>query len=280
MKNYLELIRFFQPTGFILLFLASSFGIIFALHDQNFNLEILRVTILFLIGSFIMRSAGCIINDIIDRDFDKKVARTNNRPITSGKISVPKALIFLAILLSIGLFIILQFNKLTIFLGLTSVIFIIFYPFCKRFTYYPQFILGITFNFAILMSYGAIKNEINLSIILLYFVGVIWTIIYDTIYGFSDIEDDLKVGIKSTSIKFSKNPKLILIILGLIKISLLSIVIAINNFYQAKFFMILLYLLFFIYQIKSLDISNKEQCFKSFKINIINGILILMILTN
>ncbi|MFT4717688.1 MAG: 4-hydroxybenzoate polyprenyltransferase [Rickettsiales bacterium] len=278
MRKYLELIRFFQPIGSILLFLSSSFGIIFALRDQNFNLEILQITILFFIGSFVMRSSGCIINDITDRNLDKRVARTKNRPITSGKISVLQALIFLAALLLVGLAILLQFNLLTILLGFVALFLVILYPFCKRFTYYPQFILGITFNFSILMSYSAITNQITFSIILLYFVGLIWTIIYDTIYAFADIEDDLKIGIKSTAIKFSKNPKLILTILGLIKIALLTIIATINSFFIGSFVTIFLYLLFFFWQIKGWDINDKKQCLTIFKNNVLNGVIIGLIL--
>lgn len=278
MKKYLALIRFYQPVGFFLLFLSSLFGIIFALRSQNFDFEILKIAILFFIGSFIMRSAGCIINDIADRDFDKKVARTKNRPITSGQISVKEAIVFLGFLLLIGLIILLQFNKLTILLGFFALFFVILYPFCKRFTYFPQFILGITFNFSVLMSYSAITNQINLSIILLYLVAVIWTIIYDTIYAFADIADDVKIGIKSTAIKFSKNPKLILIILGVVKILLLTIIAIINKFHYVNFIIIFCYLLFFSQQIKLLDISDKNNCIKYFKANIYNGLLMILIL--
>lgn len=277
MKKYLALIRFYQPIGFFLLFLSSLFGIIFALRSQHFDFEILKIAILFFIGSFIMRSAGCIINDIADRDFDKKVARTKNRPITSGQISVKEAIIFLGFLLLIGLIILLQFNKLTILLGFFALFFVILYPFCKRFTYFPQFILGITFNFSVLMSYSAITNQINLSIILLYLVAVIWTIIYDTIYAFADIADDVKIGIKSTAIKFSKNPKLILIILGVVKILLLTIIAIINKFHYVNFIIIFCYLLFFSQQIKLLDISDKNNCIKYFKANIYNGLFMILI---
>ncbi|MDA7705560.1 4-hydroxybenzoate octaprenyltransferase [Rickettsiales bacterium] len=278
MKKYLELIRFYQPIGFILLFLSSLFGIVFALRNKDFNLEILQISILFLIGSFIMRSAGCIINDIADRDFDKEVARTKDRPITSGQISVKQAIIFLGVLLLIGFLILIQFNKLTIILGFLSLFFVILYPFCKRFTYFPQFILGITFNFSVLMSYSAITNQINFSIILLYLLAVIWTVIYDTIYAFADIGDDQKIGIKSTAIKFSEHPKLILIILGLIKISLLIAIAIINYFSYINFVLILIYLIFFMWQIKKWNINDRKESIKIFKENVINGIIINIIL--
>lgn len=280
MKKYLELIRFYQPIGTILLFLSSLFGIVFAMQKIDFNLEILKVIILFFIGSFIMRSAGCIINDLADRNFDNKVKRTKNRPIAARQISIINAFIFLISLLSIGLVILLQFNKLTIILGFIAVFLVILYPFCKRFTYYPQFILGITFNFSVLISYSAITNEINLSIILLYLISIIWTIIYDTIYAFSDIKDDLKIGIKSTAIKFSKRPKLILNILGMVKISLLLILAIINNFDHINFVMIIIYFFFFIWQMGQWKIDNQDNSIKIFKNNIINGFMICMIILN
>jgi 4-hydroxybenzoate polyprenyl transferase len=280
MNKYLELIRFYQPIGFILLFLSSLFGIIFSMQKVVFNMEILKVIIFFFVGSFIMRSAGCIINDLADRNFDDKVKRTKNRPIADGQISIINALIFLIFLLLIGLVILLQFNKLTIILGFIAIFLVILYPFCKRFTYYPQFILGITFNFSVLMSYSAIINEINLSIILLYLIAIIWTIIYDTIYAFADIKDDLKIGIKSTAIKFSKRPKLILIILGMAKIFLLLILAIINNFNYVNFIMIIIYFVFFIWQIYIWQIDDQDNSIKIFKNNIINGLLICMIILN
>jgi 4-hydroxybenzoate polyprenyltransferase len=280
MNKYLELIRFYQPIGFILLFLSSLFGIIFSMQKVAFNMEILKVIIFFFVGSFIMRSAGCIINDLADRNFDDKVKRTKNRPIADGQISIINALIFLIFLLLIGLVILLQFNKLTIILGFIAIFLVILYPFCKRFTYYPQFILGITFNFSVLMSYSAIINEINLSIILLYLIAIIWTIIYDTIYAFADIKDDLKIGIKSTAIKFSKRPKLILIILGMAKIFLLLILAIINNFNYVNFIMIIIYFVFFIWQIYIWQIDDQDNSIKIFKNNIINGLLICMIILN
>ena len=280
MKKYLELIRFYQPIGFILLFLSSLFGVVFAMQKVTFNLEILKIVILFFVGSFIMRSAGCIINDLADRNFDNKVKRTKDRPIAAGQISIINAFIFLILLLLIGLVILLQFNKLTIILGFIAIFLVILYPFCKRFTYYPQFILGITFTFSVIMSYSAIINEINLSIILLYLSAIIWTIIYDTIYAFADIKDDLKIGIKSTAIKFSKRPKLILIILGMAKIFLLLILAIINNFNYVNFIMIIIYFVFFIWQIYIWQIDDQDNSIKIFKNNIINGLLICMIILN
>jgi 4-hydroxybenzoate polyprenyltransferase len=278
MKKYLELIRFYQPIGFLLLFLSSLFGIIFALNDRKLDLEILQIIILFFIGSFIMRSAGCIVNDIVDRNLDNKVTRTKNRPITSGQISIKQALIFLIFLLLIGFVILLQFNKLTIFLGFLALFLVILYPFCKRFTYYPQIILGITFNFSVLMSYSAITNEINFSIILIYCASLIWTIIYDTIYAFADIDDDKKIGIKSTAIKFSNDPKSFLIILFFIKMFLLVRIIMINNFSILNFVIIIFYFLFFLYQITIWDQYDKQQSIKIFKSNIYNGLIIAFLL--
>ncbi|SVC23433.1 uncharacterized protein METZ01_LOCUS276287, partial [marine metagenome] len=154
-----------------------------------------------------MRSAGCIFNDIVDRDFDKKVRRTRVRPIASGKISAVEAFIYIILLCSIALLILLQFNLLTITLGMGSMILAFTYPFMKRFTYWPQLFLGLTFNWGIIMGWTSIANSISIEPIILYLAAIFWTLGYDTIYGLQDIHDDEIIGIKSTSIKFKNNTK-------------------------------------------------------------------------
>ena len=155
-----------------------------------------------------MRSAGCIINDIVDKDIDKKVGRTRTRPIASGKISVLKSSFYAMLLCLVAFVILLQFNFLTILLGLSSMLLAFTYPFMKRFTYWPQLFLGLTFNWGILMAWTAMNNSINLEIFILYISAIFWTLGYDTIYGTQDMSDDEIIGIKSTSIKFKKNIKL------------------------------------------------------------------------
>ena len=153
-----------------------------------------------------MRSAGCIINDIADRNFDLKVARTKNRPIASGKISIILGFFYAGILCLLALIVLVNFNNLTIFLALGSMPLAFTYPLMKRYTYWPQLFLGITFNYGLILGWTSITNQINFIPIILYLGAIFWTLAYDTIYGFQDIKDDEIIGLKSTSIKFKNNP--------------------------------------------------------------------------
>ena len=156
-------------------------------------------------GSVLMRSAGCIVNDIVDRNLDKKVTRTKNRPIASGKISVLKALIYTSALCIFAFLVLINFNNLTIIFAIASMPFAFAYPLMKRFTYWPQLFLGLTFNWGIIMAWTAINNNISYEIIVLYFSAIFWTLGYDTIYGVQDVVDDEIIGMKSTAIKFKNN---------------------------------------------------------------------------
>ena len=208
LKIFIELTRLNKPIGFMLLFWPCSWSLAYAYSiNQNLNL-FLYYLMLFFFGSVLMRSAGCIFNDIVDKDFDKKVSRTKNRPIPSGKITVKKSLVYVLILCILALIILLQFNALTITLGLSSMLLAFSYPFMKRFTYWPQLFLGITFNWGIIMAYASLNNNISNDIILLYISAIFWTLGYDTIYGAQDMADDEIIGLKSTSLKFKKDIKL------------------------------------------------------------------------
>ncbi len=213
LKTFLELIRIKQSIGSALLILPCflAIALIYKTNSDITISTIISTTILFIIGAFLTRSAGCIINDLLDKNFDKKVERTKNRPLASKKISTKMALFFLAILLFLGLIILLQFNFQTIVGGFVALALILIYPLMKRVTYFPQIFLGITFNFGIIMAGLALNSSINFGLIILYLACISWTFLYDTIYGFQDIEDDLRIGIKSSAILFSRknfnNPK-------------------------------------------------------------------------
>ena len=159
-----------------------------------------------------MRSAGCIVNDIVDKNIDKKVKRTKNRPIAQGKISVRRGLVYSSILCLIALIVLLQFNNLTIILALLSMPLAFTYPLMKRYTYWPQLFLGITFNYGLILGWTSINSSISFEVIIFYFGAIFWTLGYDTIYGFQDIKDDEIIGLKSTSIKFKSNPNIFLFI--------------------------------------------------------------------
>jgi 4-hydroxybenzoate polyprenyltransferase len=203
-KLFIELTRLNKPIGIMLLFWPCSWGLAYAYsYTKNLN-QFLLYLLLFFLGSVLMRSAGCIINDIVDKDYDKKVKRTKQRPIAANLVSVNQALIYSALLCLVAFFILIQFNKLTIILGLSSMLLAFSYPFMKRITYWPQLFLGITFNWGLIMAWTASTNYISQEIIIFYLSAIFWTLGYDTIYGAQDIRDDEIIGVKSTSIKFKK----------------------------------------------------------------------------
>ena len=277
LQSFIDLTRIKRPVGYMLLFWPCLWGLTIG-YDFNNDVKLFTFyLILFFLGSVLMRSAGCIINDIVDRKFDNKVERTKNRPIASGKISVKEGLFLSLFLCLIALGVLLQFNKLTIVLALASMPLAFTYPYMKRFTYWPQLYLGITFNYGLLLGWSSIQNNITITPLVFYFGAIFWTLGYDTVYGFQDIKDDEIIGVKSTSIKFKDNPKIFLIICYLI-----SIISLILTGYLMKFSLIFyLFLLFpilhlFIYQIKNLNINDHLQCLKIFKSNNSFGMLIFL----
>ena len=209
---FIELTRLKRPVGYMLLFWPCSWGLTIGYDFSNEISTYIIYLSLFLAGSILMRSAGCIINDIVDRKFDKKVSRTKNRPIASGKVSIIQGLIYSIFLCLIAFLVLIQFNYLTIILALGSMPLAFIYPFMKRYTYWPQLFLGITFNYGLILGWTSVTNEINITPVLMYIGAIFWTLGYDTIYGYQDIKDDEIIGIKSTSIKFKNNPNIFLII--------------------------------------------------------------------
>jgi 4-hydroxybenzoate polyprenyltransferase len=274
--DYLKLTRINRPTGIWLLFLPCLFGVFLSSKKIEMDLkDIFYFITLFAFGSLIMRSAGCVINDIFDQKFDSQVKRTKDRPIAAGKISKIEALIFLFLLLICGLIILLQFNYLTILSGFFALILAITYPLMKRITYYPQIFLGLAFNFGILMSALAILQKVDVSFMILYFSSIIWTLIYDTIYAYQDLEDDLKIGVKSSTMKFGENPKIILSILSL-TMFLMIFYLGIRESFKLSFFISnFLALIFLNYKIKNCDFKNDKNCLEVFKANFLVGFLIL-----
>tara|TARA_Y100000746_G_scaffold227346_1_gene233825 strand:- start:83 stop:781 length:699 start_codon:yes stop_codon:yes gene_type:complete len=222
-----------------------------------------------------MRSAGCIVNDISDKNFDKKVERTKNRPIASGEMSIKIAFFYVIVLCGLALMVLINFNNITILLALASMPLAFTYPLMKRFTYWPQLFLGITFNYGLILGWTSINGAINLPAISLYFAAIFWTLGYDTIYGYQDINDDEIIGVKSTSIKFKKNPKKFLLLCYSIFFTILILAGLIMKF--EFFFYLSLILTFyhlFLYQIKNLNIKEPTNCLKIFKSNNIIGLLV------
>ena len=271
-KIFINLTRLNKPIGFMLLFWPCSWGLAYA---YNFNQDLnifLYYLLLFFLGSMLMRSAGCIVNDIVDRDIDKKVQRTKNRPIASKKINVFKSSIYVITLCLIAFLILIQFNFLTILLGLTSMFLAFSYPFMKRITYWPQLFLGLTFNWGIIMAYTSINNTISLEVIILYSSAIFWTLGYDTIYGAQDIVDDEIIGMKSTSIKFKNNIKKFVSLCYLISSILILFLFPFNMSLQTLLMMFFISTL--VYQILIFDKKKPKTCLKAFKINNISGLIL------
>ena len=274
---FIELTRLNKPIGYMLLFWPCVWGLTLV---YDFNSEIntyYKYLIFFLLGSILMRSAGCIINDITDKKFDQKVERTKNRPIASEKISIKLALLYALVLCFCAFLILINFNLLTIVLALASIPFAFSYPLMKRFTYWPQLFLGITFNYGLVLAWISINNSISLTPILFYIGAIFWTLGYDTIYGYQDIKDDEIIGIKSTSIKFKNNPKTFLTLCYsflLISLILIGALMSFSNIFYL--FLIIPFCHLFFYQINFININKPEDCLKIFKSNNVLGLIVCM----
>ena len=274
-RNFIDVTRLNKPIGFLLLFWPCSWGLSLALYfDKNFY-TFLNYLILFFLGSVLMRSAGCIVNDIVDEKIDRKVKRTKNRPIASGKLNKITAWIYVLILCLLALVVLLQFNFLTISLGVFSMIFAFSYPFMKRFTYWPQLYLGFTFNWGIIMAWTSIVNDISYLPILLYVGAIFWTLGYDTIYGVQDISDDEVIGVKSTAIKFKKNINLFVKSCYLISVAAIIFVMTSLKITYSSIFLGL-FVISLLYQLKIFKINNSLSCLKAFKVNNISGLMVFL----
>ncbi len=273
-NNYIKWIRlgrFDRPVGFWLLLLPGWW----VLPLTNLSLlECLKIMFIFLIGSIVMRAAGCTINDLWDKDIDKKITRTKNRPLAKGDISVNQALIFLLIMSLIGLICLYQLNTKTWFVAISAIPLIIIYPLAKRFTKWPQVVLGLTFSWAVPTAWASASENWNLGIILIYFATVFWIIGYDTIYGCQDKNEDEKFGVKNSAVS-AKNFLSAFVSISYILCFILLILG--GYFLQANIFWFLgvmicgLHLLF---QVIKLQDLNKNHPLKIFKSNVHLGLLL------
>ena len=276
LKIFVELTRLNKPIGFMLLFWPCSWGLAYAYSlNQNQSLFLYHL-LLFFLGSVLMRSAGCIVNDIVDKDFDKKVLRTKKRPLAAGMISVKQSLVYVVGLCFLAFLILIQFNFKTILLGMSSMLLAFSYPFMKRFTYWPQLFLGLTFNWGVIMAWVSINNDISLQIIFLYIAAIFWTLGYDTIYGAQDIADDEVIGLKSTSLKFKKNIKFFVCTSYLITSALLIILFFEKIGKNMFSFLLLLFVVSLIYQVINFNKNAPKTCLKTFKFNNYSGLLLFL----
>jgi len=274
-NNYLELIRLNKPIGFMLLLWPCWFSLAYLEFSEQY---LLNYYIIFIIGSVIMRSAGCIINDLIDQDIDSKIDRTATRPLASKKITNFNAFIFLTILLTIGLLILLQFKLESILMGLLCTPLIVLYPLMKRITFWPQLFLGIIFNWGIIICSVEFFGTITKEYFILYLACVLWTIGYDTIYAYQDLKDDKKNSIKSTAVLFEDKGKYLVITCY----TLMLIIIGYLSFNQTfEIFKMLVYLSIFIYIITNIlmwDHKSEQNSGKKFRQNNLFGAMIFLYL--
>jgi 4-hydroxybenzoate polyprenyltransferase len=275
-RPYARLMRFDRPIGTWLLLFPCWWGFALALDSSQFALAvqslaqagaILGPVLLFAVGAIVMRGAGCTYNDIVDRDFDARVARTALRPIPGGQVSVRQALLFLILQLLVGLLILLAFNRFTVLLGVLSLALIFTYPLMKRVTYWPQAVLGLTFNWGALMGWAAATNGLAAAALALYAGGIAWTLHYDTIYAHQDKEDDALVGVKSTALKFGAQTKPWLVGFSIAAIALFGSAMMLAGLGWLAILGVAGVALHLFWQILAVDLDDPADCLAKFRSN-------------
>ncbi|WP_169544535.1 4-hydroxybenzoate octaprenyltransferase [Sneathiella aquimaris] len=272
-QPYLKLSRVDRPIGTWLLLFPCWWSV--ALATGQGQLPDAFLLVCFAIGAFVMRGAGCTLNDIADRNFDGMVERTRKRPIPSGQVSVRQAVIWLAVQCLVGLLVLLQFNLPAIIVGAASLVLVAIYPFAKRFTYWPQFFLGLAFNYGALLGWVGQTGSLSWTAVILYVGGISWTLGYDTIYAHQDKEDDILIGVKSTALKFGNQTTDWLF--GFYLITLLSLTLCgwLNDLSVLFYIGIAGAGAHLLWQIRYLDIDNSDRCLMLFKSNKIFGAIVL-----
>jgi len=272
---YFRLMRLHQPTGIFLLLFPCLWGL--GLGSSELSLEeFLQLFCVFTCGAVIMRSSGCIINDIIDRKIDAQVERTKTRPLASGELKLWQALILLVFLLAAGLALLLMLDFLAVLIGIFSLVLVITYPFMKRVTYWPQIFLGLTFNIGALMAWAAANDEITPPAILIYLAGIFWTLGYDTIYAHQDKRDDEAVGVKSTALRLKENTKFFVSLFYAAAILLLFIAGHFAGFRTAYNLGLVVALLQLLWQINNINLDDPADCAKRFRSNALFGLIVFL----
>mgnify|MGYP001197584161 CR=1 FL=1 len=263
LKNFLILIRINKPTGTLLLMFPAIWSILI-LSNEKIDVYLI---LLFAYGSFIMRSAGCIVNDIIDKKYDKKVRRTRLRPLASEALEITDAIILFIIFISIGLSILLKLNLYCILLGFIAFPLVLLYPFMKRYTYFPQLFLAIIFNFSVLISWTAVKGNFDNECLILYLACIFWTLGYDTIYALQDKDDDKKVGIKSMALYLENNINFWIILFYFCFVSLFSYLAILKNINFIFFIILYLFAAKIIYDFYHIKKRESKNFMKIFQMN-------------
>lgn len=272
-RPYARLARLDRPIGTWLLLLPCWWGTALASAGGAPRWDLFA---LFALGAIAMRGAGCVVNDMWDRDIDRKVARTATRPLASGAIGMPGALAFLGLLLLIGLAVLLQFNRPAIVTGVAVMGVVVLYPLAKRVTFWPQFVLGIAFNWGALVGWAAVQGRIETPALLLYAAGILWTLAYDTIYAHQDKRDDAEIGVKSTALLFGRHtrPALAAFFAGtILLLAIAGIAVSAAWPYYAALAAAALQ---FVWQVATLDPDDPKDCLAKFKSNRDSGLAIVL----
>jgi len=272
-RPYLRLARLDRPIGSWLLLMPCwwSVGLTGLAMDRSPSGWHI---VLFLIGAFAMRGAGCTWNDLVDRDLDGKVERTRSRPIPSGQVTARQAAIFMVAQALVGLAVLLQFNRFTVFTGLASLLVVAVYPFMKRITYWPQIFLGLAFSWGALMGWPAAFGRLDWAPVVLYAGSISWVIAYDTIYAHQDREDDMMIGIKSTALLFGADTRRALAIFYSAAVLLIGIACLMAGAGWITLVGLALFAAHLAWQVKRIDIDDPALCLMLFRSNREAGLIL------
>ena len=273
-RPYLRLSRLDRPIGSWLLLMPCWWSAALAAGIVQDIGRLPLVLVLFFVGAFVMRGAGCTWNDITDRDLDALVERTRSRPIPSGQVTVPQAAGFLVVQALIGLTVLLQFNRFAVATGIASLLIVAVYPFMKRITRWPQIVLGLAFSWGALMGFAVTQGRIDATALALYAGSILWVIGYDTIYAHQDAEDDALIGIKSTALLFGARTRPALLVFYGLAVALIGVALALAGARWPAWIGLAAFALHLIWQIRRLQISDPALCLRIFKSNRDAGLLL------